>query len=127
MCLVLQLYGYYNTPINEDWRTASLFVKNTAKSNDIIIIMPDYNELPFNFYYNNSTYGTIQINTASKEDLEKINSLRCKNKVSAYILVTGDLRSVDLTGEAISWIGSSRITEINNFNGVHFGKITSNC
>ena len=122
-----QLYGYYNTPINEDWRGASLFVKNTAKSNDIIIIMPDYNKLPFNFYYNNSTYGTIQINTASKDESEKINSLRCNNKVSAYILVTGDLRSVDLTGEAISWIGSSRITEITNFNGVHVGKITSNC
>ncbi len=122
-----QLYGYYNTPINEDWRAASEFIKNTAKTNDIIILMPDYNQIPFNFYYTNSTYGTIQINTASKNDLEKINSMRCKNKVSAFILVTGDLRSVDLSGEAISWIGSSHITEINNFNGVHVGKLTSNC
>jgi mannosyltransferase len=122
-----QLYGYYCTPINEDWRAASAFIKNTARTNDIIILMPDYNQVPFNFYYNNSTYGTIQINTDSKDDLEKITSLRCKNKVSAYILVTGDLRSVDRTGEAISWIGSSRITEITNFNGVHVGKITSGC
>jgi len=122
-----QLYGYYNTPINEDWRTASAFVKNTAKNNDFIIIMPDYNKIPFNFYYNNSTYGTIQTNTASRDELENVNSLRCNNKVSAYILVTGDLRSVDRSGEAIAWIGSSRITEINNFNGVHVGKITSNC
>ena len=53
--------------------------------------------------------------------------LRCKNKVSAYILVTGELRSVDLPGETISWIGSPWITQITNFNGVHVGKITPNC
>lgn len=122
-----QLYGYYENPINEDWRSASLFVKNTAKSGDFLVIMPDYNQLPFDFYYNNSTYGTIQINTASKNDLERINSLRCDSKVSAYIIVTGDLRSVDRSGEAISWIGSSRVTEISTFYGVHVGKITANC
>ena len=122
-----QLYGYYNTQVNEDWRAASLFMKNNAKTNDIIIIMPDYNQYPFDFYYNNSSYGTIQINTALKDDLTRIDAQRCKNRVSAYILVTGDLRSVDRSGEAISWIGSSRVTEIRNFNGVHVGKITSNC
>jgi|WetSurMetagenome_2_1015567.scaffolds.fasta_scaffold04742_6 mannosyltransferase len=125
--LTPQLYGYYNTPINEDWRAASYFIKNTAKANDIIILMPDYNQIPFNFYYKNSTYGTIQINTASKNDLEKINYLRCKNNLSAYILVTGDLLSADRSGEATAWIGSSRITEIANFNGVHVGKISLNC
>ena len=123
----VQLYGYYNTPINEDWRAASAFIKNTARPGDIIIIMPDYNHIPFNFYYNNSTYGTVQIDTSSKDELEKLNSQRCNNKVAAYILVTGDLRSVDLTGEVISWIGSPRITEFANYNGVHVGAITSGC
>lgn len=123
----VQLSGYYNTPINEDWRAASAFIKNTARPGDIIIVMPDYNRIPFNFYYNNSTYGTIQIDTSSKGELEKINYLRCKDRVTAYMLVTGDLRSVDMTGEAISWIGSSRITEIANYNGVHVGAITSGC
>lgn len=122
-----QLYGYYNTPVNEDWRAASVFVKNNAKENDILVIMPDYNQVPFNFYYNNSTYGTIQINTASTGDLERVNSLRCINGVSAFIVVTGDLRAVDRSGEAISWIASSRITEIANFNGVHVGKMTTGC
>jgi 4-amino-4-deoxy-L-arabinose transferase-like glycosyltransferase len=123
-----QLYAYYNTPINEDWRAAAVFVKDTAKANDIVIIMPDYNQIPFNFYYNNSTYGTIQFNTASKDDLEKINSLRCKNNVSAFILVTNDLGVVDLSGEATTWIRNPEIiTEMGNFNGVRVRKITANC
>lgn len=121
-----QLYGYYNTPINEDWRDASSFMKNTAKAGDIIILMPSYNDVPFNYYYNNSTYHTVQFDVSSKSDLEKIDSLRCNNKVSAYVLVTGDLRSVDLSGEAISWLNSN-VQEIANFNGAHVGKLASNC
>ena len=123
------LYTYYNnTPnINGDWRSASVFIKNTAKANDIIIVMPDYNQIPFNYYYNNSTYGTLQINTDSVDDLEKINSTRCKNNISAFIVFNLDIKTVDPSGELMSWVLSERTTAIQDFNGVVIEKITANC
>jgi len=121
------LYTYYNNnQINGDWRSASVFVKNTAKANDIVIIMPDYNQIPFNFYYNNSTYGTIQFSTSSKDDIEKINSMRCNNNVSAFIVITPDIKTVYRSADLIPWLDMHTIA-ISNFNNVVVGAIKMNC
>ena len=119
-----QLAGYYTHPINQDWRGSANFLVKNVKPGDIIIVMPDYNRYPFNFYYDNDRYGTIQANISSIRTTINAGPMTCERSV--YIVVTSDLLTVDLSGEATRWL-SSRPVLLGNFNGVYVGKVPVQC
>ena len=119
-----QLAGYYSTPLNQDWRSSTDFLKKTVKSGDIIIVMPDYNKVPFNYYFDNANYGTIQINMSSVK--EKVNTGPVTCNTSVFIVVTTDLLSVDLSGESVRWLSTQPVL-LGNFNGVYVGKLPIGC
>ncbi|MEI6294166.1 MAG: hypothetical protein WCP36_10820, partial [Methanomicrobiales archaeon] len=87
-------------------------------------VMPDYNKVPFNYYFDNANYGTIQINMSSVK--EKVNTGPVTCNTSVFIVVTTDLLSVDLSGESVRWLSTQPVL-LGNFNGVYVGKLPIGC
>jgi hypothetical protein len=44
------LYPYYTQPNKEQWRETTPFIKQRAKPNDAIVLLPDYLRYAFNYY-----------------------------------------------------------------------------
>ena len=49
-------YGYYYTNATKDnWRRATGQLQSWLNSNDTIVVIPGYNQLPFDYYYRNTS------------------------------------------------------------------------
>jgi mannosyltransferase len=116
-----QLFTYYSVPTHQDWRGTSSYLKEVAEPGDILVIMPGYNYPPFQFYYDNSTYGTFESFISSKLELEEITKIKGNLTPSVYILYTNDLIIADPNREILRWMDNNTIM-LKDFNGVFIKK-----
>lgn len=117
--------AYYTVSINDDWRNASVQIEKITNAGDIIVVMPEYNRIPFDYYYNNASYGTLEFAVSNGNDLEWINSLRDKRNTSLFVIYTDDLRFADTSGNSLVWI-SNNSSPIGSFKGVFVSKVNNN-
>jgi hypothetical protein len=61
VCLISTpgLYNYYAHPHKEQWREATNFIEQESRAGDIVVIYPDYDQLPFNSYRKGDTEITV--------------------------------------------------------------------
>ena len=55
----LGLYNYYAHPHKAQWGEATNFIEQESRAGDIVVIYPDYDQLPFNYYRKGDTEITV--------------------------------------------------------------------
>ena len=77
------LSAYYSADSKngEDWKDASLNIKNLAEPGSVIVIMPGYCSIPFNYYYNNTSGKTYEFSAENQSDIDNIISANKEKKV----------------------------------------------
>jgi 4-amino-4-deoxy-L-arabinose transferase-like glycosyltransferase len=96
------LAGYYSGYTKDDWRGFSAQMQHTAKQGDFVVLVPGYIAQPFDYYYTNSTSGTIEFGATTAKDLGVIYAQESNNTI--YYIVTSDIYSADPAGDALAWL-----------------------
>jgi 4-amino-4-deoxy-L-arabinose transferase-like glycosyltransferase len=96
------LAGYYSGYTKEDWRGFSTQMQQTAKPGDFIVLVPGYIAQPFDYYYTNRSFGTIEFGATTAKDLDAINGQKANNTI--YYIVTSDIYSANPAGDALAWL-----------------------
>jgi hypothetical protein len=108
------LVNYYSGFSKEDWRGFSEKMQNTTRAGDIIVLVPLYMNMPFNYYYSNITDNTFEYGASTVQDLNNISEQR-ENK-TIFFVVTNDIIAVNPKGDEIIWL-----KENTNFLGQNTG------
>jgi mannosyltransferase len=98
------LVPYYQNPTKDDWRGFSGMIREVARPGDIIVLMPDYNHQPFDYYYQNVTAGTLEYGANTVQRLEEIYKLKGGHRI--FYVVTADINAVDPQGKTLEWLTS---------------------
>jgi mannosyltransferase len=96
------MIGYYSSFSKEDWRGFSKNIESMTKDGDLVVLAPGYISLPFNYYYSNTTDKTVEFGANTRNDLEKISSL--KGNSSIFIILTSDLFAADPGGGSLQYL-----------------------
>jgi hypothetical protein len=96
------LIDYYSGYSKDDWRGFSTQMQQTAKPGDFIVLVPGYISQPFDYYYTNSTFGTIEFGATTAKDLNAIDAQKANNTI--YYIVTTDIYSANPAGDALAWL-----------------------
>lgn len=99
LCALITLPPYYSQISKEDWRGFTSRLSQTTSPGDTVVLVPSYMSLPFNYYYSNSTDGTVQLGANAVSDFEQIPA---KNRV--YYIVTNDIYAVNPKGDELRWL-----------------------
>ncbi|WAC05032.1 MAG: glycosyltransferase family 39 protein [Methanoregula sp.] len=96
------LVTYYSGYSKEDWRGFSGQISQLTRPGDLVVVAPGYIYQPFDFYYTNSTDGTIEFHADTARDFDAIHLQKGNNTM--YIVVTSDIVSANPNGDAVAWI-----------------------
>jgi uncharacterized membrane protein len=111
---IVSSFVYFGTNSKEDWRGVGAFMERTAYRGDAIVLVPGYDRIPFEYYYNNTTYETIEYGVLSAADLDKIKS---EHPGRIWYVMTGDIRAADPDGDTLAWM-EKNTRAFANYNGV---------
>jgi mannosyltransferase len=109
------LAGYYSGYTKEDWRGLAGQVQQLTKPGDRIVLVPGYLYQPFDYYYSNTSSGTMELYANDEKSLEDIYAGGRNTKT--YYIVTGDITSADPSGGAVAWL-SNNTKYLGNRNGI---------
>jgi len=107
------LTSYYSGYSKDDWRGFSTQMQQVTKTGDYVILVPGYIAQPFDYYYSNSTDGTLEFGATTAEQLAGINNQ--KGNSTAYYIATGDIFSADPSGDSYTWLTEN--TQVAGQNG----------
>jgi mannosyltransferase len=96
---------YYTQYFKEDWRGIAQDLSATAVPGDVIVPLPAYISMPFEFYYNASEHGTTIYQAANLSELE--NSMNPDPSHSTYYIITYDIVAADPSLEMLNWVGKN--------------------
>ncbi|MCQ8894536.1 MAG: glycosyltransferase family 39 protein [Methanolinea sp.] len=96
------LVSYYQGYSKENWRGLATIMETNTMPGDSIILVPGYLEMPFTYYYNNSSDQTRVFGAASVAELENIARLHGENRT--FYIVTGDIMAANPEGDVIRWL-----------------------
>jgi len=96
------LATYYTTPQKNDWRGFSADLGGMTGEGDLIVVLPPYMAQPLDYYYSNTTDGTLELGANTGSDLDAIQE-RYPGRQTFYV-VTWDILAVDPTGDALNWL-----------------------
>ena len=96
------LAEYYSSYTKEDWRGFAGTVEAKTQDGDIIVTVPGYMSVPFNYYYSNLTDKTFEFGADNSTELETINQV--KGNKSIFFIVTGDISAMNPEGDALRWL-----------------------
>ncbi len=105
------LSAYYSADSKngEDWKDASLNIKNLAEPGSVIVIMPGYCSIPFNYYYNNTSGKTYEFSAENQSDIDNIISANKEKKVFLIVRNMNMLNKFQLLN--ITWVNGHFILE----------------
>jgi len=115
------LLAYYSSSVNPDWRNTAKIIDNISQPGDTVIILPDYNRLPFDYYYNNSTNGLIEYGSTNLSEVIKLRLIALTSNHSVYFIFSDDLHAADPSDNIHNWI-INRSTLIGTQNFVYIWK-----
>lgn len=99
------LASMYTGYTKDDWRGFAGQVQQVAKPGDFIVLLPGYNDQPFNYYYSNSSAQTIEYGASTAADLNAIAARKTNNTI--YYVITGDIMAANPGGDAIAWLNNN--------------------
>lgn len=108
--------GYYSGYQKEDWRGFAGSLSSLTAKGDLIVVLPGYISMPFDYYYSNTTDGTIEVPATTRAELEQIVTTYPDRRV--FYVLTNDLMAADPEGGALSWL-EARKGELGTYNGIY--------
>ncbi len=96
------LAEYYTNYTKEDWRGFAGIVQSKTQEGDMIVLVPSYISVPFNYYYSNVTTKRLNMVQTTALTLENIYQLKGNNSI--FYIVTGDISAMNPEGDALSWL-----------------------
>lgn len=99
---ILSLGNYYLGYSKDDWRGVGQRVSGLLGPGDVIVLVPAYNNGPFDYYYKNASYGTLEFGASNAGELERIYSTYSDGRI--LYVVTNDISAADPTGGSIAWL-----------------------
>jgi len=93
---------YYTTMQKNDWRGFSGILEETTSPGDVVVVSPGYMKQPLNYYYDNTTDGTLEESASSTDAYSGL--LERYPDQNMYFVVTGDIMAADPSGGAIDWL-----------------------
>ena len=90
---------YYSSYTKEDWRGFSSGLTQTTGIGDVVVVVPGYMQMPFTYYYSNTTDATVLLTANTVADLQEITPDR-----KIFYVVTGDINAVDPSGGVWNWL-----------------------
>jgi 4-amino-4-deoxy-L-arabinose transferase-like glycosyltransferase len=96
------LVSYYQGYSKEDWRGFAGAMKNNTLPGDIVVLVPGYLKMPFDYYYSNATDGTTELGAASVSELEAITGMKGEHRI--FYIVTPDITAANPEGDVTRWI-----------------------
>ena len=105
------LSAYYSADSKngENWKDASLNIKNLEEPGSVIVIMPEYCSTPFNYYYNNTSEKTYEFSVGNQSDIDNIISANKEKKVFLIVRGMNMLNKFQLLN--ITWVNGHLILE----------------
>jgi mannosyltransferase len=120
-----QLGFYYTTATKDNWRDATSDLQFWLNHNYTIVVVPAYNQIPFEYYYNNTSNNNVRY-LSSLDALTKIHDNYSEvNRNSHYYIVISqfDLKAVDPNNSIISWLGKHGMIQ-GEYKGIQIWNIT---
>jgi mannosyltransferase len=111
-----QLYSYNTTYSKEDWRGLAQNLQGATQPGDVIVAVPTYVQMPLEYYYSNSTDGTIIVGASNLQELQEI-PVKYQNTTIFYI-VTPDISATDPSGASIQWL-ETKTMYVGNQGGIY--------
>lgn len=99
------LMGYYQSVVKDDWRTYSRTLAEVTNEGDFIILIPEYNKMPFGYYYDNVTDRTEVFGAVTPQDIEEIIAKRGNNTI--YYVITPDISAANPEGDTFNWLSQN--------------------
>lgn len=99
------LAEYYSGYTKEDWRGFAGIVQAKTQDGDLIVLIPSYMSVPFNYYYSNVTDKTFEYGADNSTDLERISRLNGNRGI--FYIVTGDISAMNPEGDALAWLAEN--------------------
>jgi mannosyltransferase len=100
----IPIQSYYTQLRSEDWRGYSDKLSGITKPGDIVVVIPGYMMQPLDYYYKNTTDGTIEIGASSATELNSIITQKADRNI--YFVATGDISAANPEGDAIQWLNT---------------------
>jgi uncharacterized membrane protein len=104
---------YYTSYSKEDWRGYSQSLYNATEPGDTIVVIPNYNRLPLDYYYNNTTARTMEYGAYNLTELQVF------HEPHTLYIFTGDIFATDPT--MFSWLTENATAErwlYREYNGI---------
>jgi len=99
------LFIYYTQYSKEDWRGFAGVMEPITSKGDVIIVMPAYIRMPFEYYYSNITDGTVIFGASNLKELTDLNSKL--GNTTAFYIVTSDISAADPSLESVKWLNEN--------------------
>jgi mannosyltransferase len=103
--IIMLIMIFFSVPIlaltssqKDDWRGFSNSLSSITQTGDSIIVVPAYIVQPLNYYYSNTTDGTLLYEASNVSTLQ---SLKTNH---SYYIMTLDIQSADPSGKSYEWI-----------------------
>lgn len=93
----------YKSPMKPDWRSTSVFLKETAAPGSTVVIIGfSYEWLPIHVYYNNQTQGTVMLSVDNLKGLS-----RSWPAGTYFVAPMGELAFLDGNGQMQQWFDTN--------------------
>jgi len=99
------LFVYYTQYSKEDWRGFAKEMEQITSKGDVIVVMPAYIRMPFEYYYSNIIDGTVIFGASNLEELTDINSKI--GNTTAFYVITSDISAADPSLESVKWLNEN--------------------
>ncbi|MDD1676786.1 MAG: glycosyl transferase, partial [Methanomicrobiales archaeon] len=96
------LSGYYTTYSKDDWRGFAQEVVQVTSPGDVVVLVPGYLDQPFDYYYSNTSDGTLEYGASERASLERIAAMFSDRKM--FIVLTPDIGAADQSGQTWQWL-----------------------
>jgi mannosyltransferase len=114
----IPFYGtYYTTLTKTNWRSVGIGLANVTQPGNVVVVIPKYNEMPLNYYYNSKADGVYEVSANNVTELTQIRMIADSLNLTVFYIVTPDIVSQDPTGQSVTWLGNNTV-EIGNAPGL---------
>ncbi len=94
--------SYYTELQKNDWRGFSDELAGITTDGDVVVVLPGYMRQPLDYYYSNTTDGTVEYGATTSEDLAAIRDVH--GDTQTFYVLTADIFAANPNGDALMWI-----------------------
>jgi mannosyltransferase len=95
-------HNYYTQLSKSDWRGLGNYLQDTAQPQDLVVIIPGYDRIPFDYYYSRRPGNTTIVDGNTLSDL--IAKQASKGNGTVYYVLTANAAAANPEGTMRNWL-----------------------